>query len=172
MDHGYHLETLYLDEPKNETTQPQDLRKTGENIAAKMKGALEIAQAELAAAQERQEKYANRHRSAAPNYRIGQKVWLDLHDISTDRPSKKLDARHAKYTITKCISPHAYQLDTPDGIHNVFHVDKLRPAADDPFPNQCTDDYQPPAVLNEGNEEWHIDKIEEYKEIRRGRGVQ
>lgn len=143
LDYGYHLETLNLDEPANEITQPRNLRQVAANIAVKMKGALKIAQAELAATQEQQEEYANRRRSAAPDYRVGQKIWLDLRDMSTDRPSKKPDTRHAKYTITKRISPHAYHLDIPNGIHNVVHVDKLRPAADDPLPSQCTDNYQP-----------------------------
>ncbi|OJD21163.1 hypothetical protein ACJ73_07502 [Blastomyces percursus] len=52
-------------------------------------------------AQQEQEKQANKHRNPAPQFKIGDKVWLNLKNISTDRPSKKLDARNAKYTSIK-----------------------------------------------------------------------
>ena len=68
------------------------------------------------------------------------------------------------------MSPHAYRLDTPAGIHPVFHVDKLRPASIDSFPSQRNDDYQPPAVLVEGEEEWLIERLLEYRTIRWGKG--
>ena len=114
----------------------------------------------MAAAQEGQEEYANRHRQAAPAYQVGQKVWLDLRNIKTNRPSKKLDARHAKFTVLEKIGSHAYRLDTPPGIHNVFHTYLLRPAADDPFPSQKQTDWQPPAIINdEGEEEWEVERI-------------
>src|ERR1700722_1202685 len=90
----------------------------------------------MAAAQEGQEEYANRHRQAAPAYQVGQKVWLDLRNIKTNRPSKKLDARHAKFTVLEKIGSHAYRLDTPPGIHNVFHTYLCRRPAGTPFPSR------------------------------------
>ena len=146
------------------------MKDIAENIVMKMKGALELAQADLAAAQQRQEEYTNHRRNVAPVYQPGSKVWLDLRDIRTDRPSKKLDARHAKFTVLEQVSPHAYRLDTPAGIHPVFHVDKLQPASIDSFPSQRNDDYQPPAVLVEGEEEWLIERLLEYRTIRWGKG--
>jgi hypothetical protein len=50
------------------------------------------------------------------------KVWLQLKNIKTDRPSKKLNWLNAKYTITELIGFYACHLDTLPGIHNVFHV--------------------------------------------------
>jgi hypothetical protein len=50
------------------------MRQKGKNIVAKLKGALEIAQASLAIAQQRQEEAANRRRSEALVYRPGDKV--------------------------------------------------------------------------------------------------
>ncbi|ODM22910.1 hypothetical protein SI65_00499 [Aspergillus cristatus] len=58
------------------------------------------------------------------------------------------------------------------GIHPVFHVDLLWPAANDPFPSQCNDDYQPPAVLVDGKEEYQVEHILDYQQIRCGRGFQ
>jgi hypothetical protein len=73
----------------------------GEAIVSKMKDALAWAQSSMAAAQSLQEEYANRHRQAAPAYDVGNKVWLDLRFINTDRPSKKLDICHRKFTVLK-----------------------------------------------------------------------
>lgn len=171
LDHGYHLDVLQLQEPNLPDTEPSgSMRETGQRIARKLQDALSIAQAEMAAAQQRQEHYANQRRQVAPQYRVGDKVWLDLRDIRTDRPNRKFSARSAKYTVLEQVSPYAYRLDTPEGIHPVFHVDKLRLAATDPFPSQRNDDYQPPARLVEGEPEWEVEEIRDYRARRWGRG--
>jgi hypothetical protein len=47
-------------------------------------------------------------------FSIGDKVWLLLTNISSKRPSKKLDNRKGgPFTITEKISSHAYRLDLP-----------------------------------------------------------
>ena len=63
-----------------------------ESIAVKMKEALELAQADLAAAQQCQEEYANHYQNTAPVYQSDAKICLDLYGIWTDCSSKKLDA--------------------------------------------------------------------------------
>ena len=156
------LKALDLQEPASSPVHPKSMRDIDESIAVKMKRALELIQADLAAIQQHQKEYTNHHWNVASIYQSGSKVWLDLHDIQTDYPSKKLDAWHVKYTILEQVSPHAYCLDTPAGIHPVFHVDKLQPASTDPFPSQHSDDYQPPAILVEGEEEWLIERLLEY----------
>jgi hypothetical protein len=88
----------------------------------------------MAAAQQRMEESANRHRDAAYTYQVGDKVWLDLRNIRTDRPSKKLDYKHAKFTVLEKIGTHAYWLDVLGSIHNIFHTALLRPASENPFP--------------------------------------
>jgi transposase InsO family protein len=172
LDHGYHVEPLQLQEEVQEVphAQAQSMRKKAENIVAKLKGTLDIVQAEMAAAQQRQESLANRHRDEAYEYKVGDKVWLDLRNIRTDRPSKKLDAKHAKFTVLERVGSHAYKLNTPPSIHNVFHTMLLRPAATDPFPSQRNDDYQPPAELIDGEEEWQIDRITGERMVKVGRG--
>ena len=169
--HGYHLEPLQLSEAPCDLLDPRSPAQIGESIVKKLADARSWAQMSMAAAQEGQEEYANRHRQAAPAYQVGQKVWLDLRNIKTNRPSKKLDARHAKFTVLEKIGSHAYRLDTPTGIHNVFHTYLLRPAADDPFPSQKQTDWQPPAIINdEGEEEWEVERILQERKKRVGRG--
>ena len=68
------------------------------------------------------------------------------------------------------IGSHAYRLNTPNTIHNVFHTALLRPAATDPFPSQQKDDYQPPAEMIDGNEEYVVERILDERFRRWGRG--
>ena len=136
----------------------------GERIAKKFVDAHAWAQASLAAAKDEQEKQANRHRDPAPAYKPGDKVWLNLRNWKTDRPSKKLDARSALYTVQAPVGSHAYRLDTPPGVHPVFHTWLLQPAANDPLPSQRIPHYEPPAVLvpdDDGSphKEWGVEKI-------------
>jgi hypothetical protein len=90
---------------------------------------------------------------------VGDLVWLDLRNIKTDRISKKLDARSAKFKIIERIGSHAYRLDTPPGIHNVFHTMLLRPAATDPFPSQKTTENRPGPVIIGDDEEYEVEAI-------------
>ena len=39
-----------------------------------------------------------------------------------ERTSKRLDARHVKYKVLEKIGSHAYRLNTPGSIHNVFYI--------------------------------------------------
>ena len=89
----------------------------------------------MATAQEAQEKAANRGRVQAPVYRVSDKVWLSLENIITDRPSKKLDAKYAKYIVTEIVSSHSYRLDIPLGIYNVFYIRLLKLIKSSPLPS-------------------------------------
>src|SRR5436190_14824540 len=125
----------------------------------------------MAAAQSLQEEQINRHQQAAPTYAVKDKMWLNLRHIKTDQPSKKLDTHHAKFIVLKCIGSHAYRLDTPPEIDNVFHIWLLRPAADDPFLSQRRADWQPPALItNDDGEEYEIKAILNERVVNCGRG--
>ncbi|OJD09363.1 hypothetical protein ACJ73_10378 [Blastomyces percursus] len=133
-------------------------------IVRKLKAATECAQAALAVAQQEQEEQANRKRDPAYSYAVGDKVWLDLRNVKTDRPNKKLDVRYAKFEVLEKVGSHACRLNTPGGIHDVFNVKLLRPSAEDPLPSQRTHDHQPPARMTYGEEEepqreYEIEKI-------------
>jgi len=170
LTHGYNVEPLQLDEAIPTSEQQRPAAERANDIVTKLRQAFDIAQTELVSAQQRMEDSANRRRETPLEYKVGQKVWLDLRNIRTERPSKKLDARHAKYTILEKVGSHAYRLDVPGTIHDVFHTTLLRPAGTRPLPSQTRHDYQPPAHLVEGNEEYLVDSILDERTIRRGRG--
>jgi hypothetical protein len=171
--HGYHVDLLSTiadkegEEPLR--TQGRSPVARGEAFVARLKEATEFAQATMASAQEQQEEYANRARQAAEQFRVGDKVWLSLRNIKTHRPSKKLDWLNAKYEVTEVISSHSYRLNTPPGIHSVFHVSMLKRAGDDPLPSQVQDDTQPPPIIAEdtGEQEWFVEEILKARKERR-----
>jgi len=176
MMHGYNVDPIQIDEDLEGQNGRARLSPvaSGELVVKKLKDARDWAEAAIAVAQQPQEQHATRHRQPAIQFKVGDKVWLNLKNVKTDRPSKKIDWRHAKYTVTKVISSHAYELDVPSGIHNRFHVTLLRPAATDPLPSQRQDDTQPPAISSddEGNPEWEIEEILRARTHNRGRGQQ
>ncbi|XP_044717007.1 integrase core domain-containing protein [Hirsutella rhossiliensis] len=102
--------------------------------------------------QEQQEKNANSRRQPSDQFKPGDKVWLRLRNIRSNRPSKKLDWLSAKYTVLETIGSHACRLDTPPGIHNVFHT---------------SDDYRPPAILTDDGELWEVEEILDRKKVGR-----
>jgi hypothetical protein len=67
-------------------------------------------------------------------YRVSNKVWLSLENITTDRLLKKLDAKYAKYIVIEIVSSYSYRLDTPLEIHNVFYTRLLKLAKSSPLP--------------------------------------
>ena len=82
---------------------------------------------------------ANRHRRLAPDLVPGQKVWLLRRNVTTTRPSSKLDVRRlGPYAVVGQVGSSAYRLDLPRGmsIHPVFHVSLLEPHVANTFPGR------------------------------------
>ncbi|KAJ5874466.1 uncharacterized protein N7529_002896 [Penicillium soppii] len=77
---------------------------------------------------------------------------------------------HARYTVLEVPSSHTVRLGVPTGIHPVFHVDLIRPAADDPLPSQIVDDPQPPPLEIDGELEYDVEEILAARTKRVGRG--
>ena len=171
LTHGYYVDVLDLKAELGEDARHKRLSpiQKADNMIRKLKQASEWAQTAMAAAQQGQEAVANLRREQAPQYKVGDKVWLSLENIKTDRPTKKLDAKYQKYTIIEAVGSHSFRLDTPPGIHNVFHSRRLKLAATDPFTSQKQDDAQNGPTLVGDQEEYEIEAILDEKKAP-GRG--
>jgi hypothetical protein len=122
-------------------------------------------------AQLRYQVTADRRRTPAPDFQIGDKAFVKAENISTTRPSKKLAekylgpfeiiAKHGKvsYTLRLPTSMHA--------IHPVFHVSMLEPSTPNDIPNRTQS--PPPPVEISGEPEYEISEILDSKLDKRRR---
>jgi transposase InsO family protein len=128
----------------------------------RMEKGLEEAKSALAKAQEEYALYYNRRRDPAPEFKPGDKVWLDSSDIRTTRPSAKLAHRRlGPFPIEAKLGPGAYRLTLPPSLrrlHPVFPVTKLSLATPDPIPGRNVF-AQPPPELIDGEEEFEVEEI-------------
>ncbi|KAI6622526.1 hypothetical protein MCOR07_011848 [Pyricularia oryzae] len=135
----------------------------------------ELAQAAIAYNQQRQEAGANESRRPAERFRVGDEVFLNLRNIRTNRPCRKLDYIYGKYRVVAVPTPLTVTLDVPRGIHPTFHVELVERAASDPLPSQIRTDSRPDPELQpteetgEPEEVWAVEAILAAKN-RRGRG--
>lgn len=82
----------------------------------------------LLKAQERQRKWVDKHHKKAPKFEEGGQVLLDWRNISTKRPSVKLDQKKfGPFKVLEKVGQSPYHLDLPAQwkIHDVFHVSLL-----------------------------------------------
>ena len=157
--HGYHVSAIQ-DKIENSSIPASTGKERAENFVNKINETITFMQAAMAAIQERNKDRANRKRSPAPKYHVGDKVWLLLRNIKLDgQPSKKLGWQHAKYQVTRVLSPEVVELNVNGKIHNRFHVDLLLPASENPLPSQKIDNKDAMPVLIDGEEEFYIDEI-------------
>lgn len=123
-----------------------------------MENVWEIARENMRFSQGRQQHDANRHRRIV-DWDVGDKVWLRLKDYPIDRPSRKLaDQQAGPFRVLEKIG-NSWRLDLPASmnIHPVLSPEKLRKAADDPFPEQ----HQPPPVplIIDNSPRWEVERI-------------
>lgn len=134
-----------------------------------MEDILDVLKLEMAAAQAKYEDDANRSRTPAPTFKVGDLVWLDARNFRTKRPARKLDWKNlGRFAVKRVLNNWVYELDLPDTmrIHPVFHVSKLSPVPNDPFPGQT----QPPAqpIEVEGEVSWEVEEILDSKRVQGG----
>ena len=114
----------------------------------------------ILASQARMIRFANGKRKPVA-YKLGDMVWLNRRNLTTRRPSQKLDSvRIGPFEITKVINRNSVQLKLPprSRIHNVFHVDLLRPYTKGRF-YDARKLVPPPPIVIDNEEEYVVDKI-------------
>ena len=162
MTHGYHAEPIQQAEPEGTQLSLSDPAQRAEAFVGRIREAQEYAAAAMASVQQRMEESSNRRRAPAERFDVGDKVWLNLKNVSTPQLKKKLAWVNAKYTVIEVVHPHVVKLNVPSGIWPQFHVELLRRAADDPLPSQVTRDAQPPPLIPETGDqeaEYEVERI-------------
>ena len=82
-----------------------------EELTKQMEGTLKQTKENIEKAKTCMKHQADRHRSQAPDYEIGDKVWLSTENLKLTRASKKLTERWlGPYDITKRIRDNALEL--------------------------------------------------------------
>ena len=144
--------------------------KAANNFGEKMKKIRDEAAAALEKAQKTMKKHYDAHRRDAPEFKVGDKVWLEGKDIATDRPTKKFDdTRLGPYEILEKVGASAYKLRLPetDQSHPVFNEAKLTPYVEPPAHRR--EKRLVPQIIS-GYKEYEVEEI--LKHRKRGRGFQ
>ncbi|QRW13242.1 Retrotransposable element Tf2 protein [Ceratobasidium sp. AG-Ba] len=116
--------------------------------------------------------YRSKESDPKREYKVGDKVWLVGQNITTRRPSKKLDNKKlGPFVISEKISSHAYRLELPKTMrtHNVFHINLLAPFTEDKdFHRRQA---RPPPIVTEeeeGEEEYEVDHVVAWEQRKTG----
>jgi hypothetical protein len=137
--------------------------KQGNEFTRKMEDILDALRTNLITAQIQQQEQADRNRTPAPAYRPGDMVFLSTENLTTDRPTPKLDSQFVgPLEIEKVIGTHAYRLRLPyemGKVHRTFHTNLLRPAPDKSLPGQTQQKAPPISIDAEGEKLWAIEAI-------------
>ena len=147
MTHGYHqlIMDFTVSEEQGSSLSPAE---QGRQLVEHWRNSVDMAKAAMAVAQEAQERHFNTRRLVGDEFRPGDRVWLKLKHVKTMRPIKKLDWIALPYQVLACIGTYAIQLDTPPGIHPVFHVSLVKKAAENPLPSKLTIDNEPSMIFD------------------------
>ena len=120
---------------------------------------------------EQNKQTADRHRSKAPTYQVGQKVWLSTRDIHLKCSSRTLEQRYiGPYPVIKIINPSAVRLKLPSvmRIHPTFHVSLLKPVSSSAL--SVPETPPPPPRIIDNHPAFTVRRLLDVR--RKGRGYQ
>jgi hypothetical protein len=137
-----------------------------ENISENMNKTLKFAYESLAKTREQMMKQVNKHRKEV-DYEVESKMFLNERNIVTAKSFKKLDDKMLDSFTNLDLVDSSYKLKLSESmrVHDVFHPDLLRSAADDLLPGQKNEP-PGPIVIND-EDEWEIDDILNSRRYRR-----
>src|SRR6202795_67349 len=115
----------------------------------------------IAEAQQHYQGPADRRRSPAPDFKVGQQAFVKAQHFRTTRPSKKLAEKHlGPFDIIAQVGTHSFTLRLPKTMHSVypvFHISMLEPVTPNVLPNRTIS--PPPPVTIGGDSEYEIESI-------------
>ena len=121
--------------------------------------------AEISVAQQRYQKSADARRSPAPDFKVGDKVFVKAQFFQTTRPSKKLSKKYLRpYKIIAQPGTLLFTLCLPESmcsVHLVFYVSMLEPATSNTFSERIQP--APALVIIDREPEYEISQIVDSK---------
>ena len=116
---------------------------------------------EMANAQKCYQGPADTRRSLAPDFKVGDQVYIKAKYFWSTQPSKKLSEKNlGPYAIITQVGSLLFTLcllDSMHAVHPVFHVSQLEPAFANKIPNQTQP--PPPPIEIDGKPEFEISEI-------------
>ena len=121
--------------------------------------------AEISMAQQHYQKSANVWCSPAPDFKVGNKVFIKAQFFRTTWPSKKLSEKYLRpYEIIAQPSTLLFTLHLPESmcsVHPVFYVSILKPATSNTFSERIQ--LAPAPVIIDRESEYEISQIVDFK---------
>jgi hypothetical protein len=114
---------------------------------------------------------ADAKRTPAPDFTVGDQVFIKAKYFRSTRPSKKLSKKSlGPYSIIAQPGTHSFMLQLPDSmksVHPVFHISQLESSVSNVIPNRIQS--LPSLVKVDGEPEFEISEILDTKVDRRRR---
>ncbi|EGO04631.1 hypothetical protein SERLA73DRAFT_41425, partial [Serpula lacrymans var. lacrymans S7.3] len=155
----FEVTRLYL--PRMGVEPGKSKNKAAENMAKDMKSVLDETCKALCKTAEQMKNRAKRRHSKAPDYKVGDLVWLDTNHLKLkDRQSRKLTKKWIGSYRNKEVKPNVMELELPKRMKvvptvNISHVKPYK----GPLLGQRLDRPGPVVVTQEGEEEFEVERV-------------